>query len=94
MPVCYCIVILIIAMIIKMVMVMINMMVITYRPLSRAEGPITSSTASQVVIYVRWVQPALSWRASCDRQISLSASAERAFANFRVKNVVFKGTVR
>ena len=37
-------------------------------------------------------QPALSWRASGDRQISLSASAERAFANFRVKNVVFTGT--
>ena len=38
------------------------------------------------------IQPALSWRASGDRQISLSASAERAFANFRVKNVVFTGT--
>ena len=37
-------------------------------------------------------QPALSWRASSDRQISLSASNERAFANFRVKNVVFTGT--
>ena len=39
MPVCYCIVILIIAMIIKMVMVMINMMVITYRPLVGLEAP-------------------------------------------------------
>ena len=39
-----------------------------------------------------WSQPALSWRASSDRQISLSASAERVFANFRVKNVVFTGT--
>ena len=38
------------------------------------------------------LQPALSWRASGDRQISLSASDERAFANFRVKNVVFTGT--
>ena len=37
-------------------------------------------------------QPALSWRASSDRQISLSASDERAFANFHVKNVVFTGT--
>ena len=37
-------------------------------------------------------QPALSWRASGDRQIPLSASDERAFANFRVKNVVFTGT--
>ena len=41
---------------------------------------------------VSYTQPALSWRASGDRQISLSASAERAFANFRVKNVVFTGT--
>ena len=38
----------------------------------------------------RPVQPALSWRASSDRQISLSASAERVFANFRVKNVVLQ----
>ena len=38
------------------------------------------------------VQGVLSWRASGDRQISLSASDERAFANFRVKNVVFTGT--
>ena len=30
-----------------------------------------------------------SWRASGDRQISLNASAERAFANFRDKNTVF-----
>ena len=37
------------------------------------------------------LQGVLSWRASGDRQISLSASAERAFANFRVKNVVFTG---
>ena len=37
-------------------------------------------------------QGVLSWRASGDRQISLSASDERAFANFRVKNVVFTGT--
>ena len=34
-------------------------------------------------------QAAISWRASGDRQISLNASAERAFANFRDKNVVF-----
>ena len=38
------------------------------------------------------VQGVISWRASGDRQISLSASDERAFANFRVKNVVFTGT--
>ena len=37
-------------------------------------------------------QGVISWRASGDRQISLSASDERAFANFRVKNVVFTGT--
>ena len=37
-------------------------------------------------------QGVLSWRASGDRQISLSASDERAFANFCVKNVVFTGT--
>ena len=30
-------------------------------------------------------QAAISWRASGDRQISLNASAERAFANFRDK---------
>ena len=42
--------------------------------------------------YTGTQQPALSWRASGDRQISLSASDERAFANFRVKNVVFTGT--
>ena len=46
-----------------------------------------------MLIYVYGAdQPALSWRASGDRQISLSASNERAFANFRVKNVVFTGT--
>ena len=50
MPVCYCIVILIIAMIIKMVMVMINMMVITYRPLSPAGGPITSNTPWPLIV--------------------------------------------
>ena len=39
------------------------------------------------------MQGVLSWRASGDSQISLiSASDERAFANFRVKNVVFTGT--
>jgi len=38
------------------------------------------------------LQGVISWRASGDRQISLSASDERAFANFRVKNVVFTGT--
>ena len=38
------------------------------------------------------IQGVISWRASGDRQISLSASDERAFANFRVKNVVFTGT--
>ena len=33
---------------------------------------------------------ATSWRASGNRQISLNASAERAFANFRAtKNIVF-----
>ena len=46
---------------------------------------------SKTVVNSAW-QPALSWRASGDRQISLSASDERAFANFRVKNVVFTGT--
>ena len=41
-------------------------------------------------IYISWGQPAISWRASGDRQISLSASAERAFANFcDKKNIVF-----
>ena len=30
-------------------------------------------------------QAAISWRASGNRQISLNASAERAFANFRDK---------
>ena len=34
-------------------------------------------------------QAGRSWRASGDRQISLSASAEHAFANFRDKNTVF-----
>ena len=38
------------------------------------------------------MQGVISWRASGDRQISLSSSDERAFANFRVKNVVFTGT--
>ena len=32
-----------------------------------------------------WRQAAISWRASGNRQISLNASAERAFANFRDK---------
>ena len=34
-------------------------------------------------------QAAISWRASDDRQISLSASAERAFANFRDKKTSY-----
>ena len=34
---------------------------------------------------IAWYQPARSWRASGEGQISLSASAERAFANFRDK---------
>ena len=34
-------------------------------------------------------QAAISWRASSDRQISLSASVERTFANFCDKNTVF-----
>ena len=34
-------------------------------------------------------QAAIRWRASGTRQISLNASAERAFANFRDKNIVF-----
>ena len=34
-------------------------------------------------------QATISWRASGDRQISLSASAERAFANFRDKNTSY-----
>ena len=34
-------------------------------------------------------QAAISWRASDDRQISLSASAERAFANFRDKKTLY-----
>ena len=42
--------------------------------------------------FVTEMQGVLSWRASGDRQIPLSASDERAFANFRVKNVVFTGT--
>ena len=37
-------------------------------------------------------QGVISWRASGDRQISHSASDERAFVNLRVKNVVFTGT--
>ena len=41
---------------------------------------------------IYYIQGVLSWRASGDRQISLSASDKRAFANFRVKNVVFTGT--
>ena len=45
-----------------------------------------------VVLGVTLGQGVISWRASGDRQISLSASDERAFANFRVKNVVFTGT--
>ena len=54
---------------------------------------IFSNTALVLSVHIAsWWQPALSWRASGDRQISLSASAERAFANFRVKNVVFTGT--
>ena len=32
-----------------------------------------------------WMQAAISWRASGNRQISLNASAERALANFRDK---------
>ena len=35
------------------------------------------------------IQCVLSWRASGDRQISLSGSAMQAFTNFCVKNVVF-----
>ena len=35
--------------------------------------------------YISENQAAISWRASGDRQISLNASAERAFANFRDK---------
>ena len=55
--------------------------IVNYRPLCR------------ILCYVlSFWQGVLSWRASGDRQISLSASAERAFANFRVKNVVFTGT--
>ena len=42
--------------------------------------------------YIGLRQGVLSWRASGNRQIPLSASDERAFANFRVKNVVFTGT--
>ena len=34
-------------------------------------------------------QAAISWRASGDRQISLNASAERAFANFRDKKTSY-----
>ena len=36
-----------------------------------------------------WHQAAISWRASEDRQISLSASAERAFANFYDKKTSY-----
>ena len=46
----------------------------------------------RVFLEVTLSQGVISWRASGDRQISLSASDERAFANFRVKNVVFTGT--
>ena len=45
-----------------------------------------------IKIIITIIQGVLSWRASGNRQISLSASDERAFANFRVKNVVFTGT--
>ena len=34
-------------------------------------------------------QAAISWRASGNRQISLNASAERAFANFRDKKTSY-----
>ena len=36
-------------------------------------------------VHMYRVQAAISWRASGNRQISLNASAERAFANFRDK---------
>ena len=42
-------------------------------------SPSSSSSSSL------WIQATISWRASGDRQISLSASAERAFANFHDK---------
>ena len=35
------------------------------------------------------LQAAISWRASGNRQISLNASAERAFANFRDKKTSY-----
>ena len=49
-------------------------------------------TSCHILNNVSLVWGVLSWRASGDRQISLSVSDERAFANFRVKNVVFTGT--
>ena len=38
-----------------------------------------------IVMVISVGQGGTSWRASGDRQISLNASAERAFANFRDK---------
>ena len=40
---------------------------------------------SYSIANVNLFQAAISWRASGNRQISLNASAERAFANFRDK---------
>ena len=56
------------------------------------ENPECSAFLDSNLVVLCLLQGVLSWRASGYRQISLSASAERAFANFRVKNVVFTGT--
>ena len=56
------------------------------------DGELAARNEHHIVMQSASHQGVLSWRASGDRQISLSASDERAFANFRVKNVVFTGT--
>ena len=42
-----------------------------------------------IVMVISVGQGGRSWRASGDRQISLNASAERAFANFRDKKTPY-----
>ena len=44
-----------------------------------------TQSLSQSLLLFTLQQAAISWRASGNRQISLNASAERAFANFRDK---------
>ena len=50
---------------------------------------IITSENGQKMSVVTSVQGGRSWRASGDRQISLNASAERAFANFRDKKTPY-----